>query len=236
MKIGASLLGDPYLLDEAPPPVAINMKRKPTTDELLELMATGSRIPLAEVKRHPTATIFPSAMTVGPKDTGWGGRFNVGDADMMRDLGDTLREGDVAAPLAHGFDFRLLCRRVMHVVNSSANVLATNRGRTHNLAYLNPEDLVELGLAEYDIANITSAHGSISAVVAGDRGLRRGTVSMAHGYGGDQSEEVDVERVGSPAGRLIPVDVVYDRYSGQPLMSNVPVRVTPVQCHGTPGT
>jgi len=90
------------------------------------------------------------------------------------------------------------------------------------------DDLAELGLAEHDLATITSIRASIVAVVGADQGLRRGIISMTHNFGGDPAEDADVLAVGSPAGRLLPVDMVYDRYSGMPLMSNIPVKISPV--------
>jgi anaerobic selenocysteine-containing dehydrogenase len=214
------------LMDDVPDPVALDMEHKPTSDDLFELMAMNSRIPLAEVKKHPGVAVFPSDAVVGPKDPGWEGRLHVDEPEMLRDLEAIASSGDVTEPMAEGFDFRLLCRRVMQFYNSATNVPSTNRGRPHNLTYLHPDDMAELGLADYDVATITSVRASIPAVVAGDKGLRRGMVSMVHNFGGAPSEDDDVLAIGSPAGRLLPVDVVYDRYSGQPLMSNIPVKVT----------
>jgi anaerobic selenocysteine-containing dehydrogenase len=206
-------------------PVLLDMQRKPTTDELFELMARDARVPLAEVKKRPSVALYPSPeVVVGEKENGWEGRLDVGSADMMRDLAEYRSTKDVAG-VTDGFKFRLLCRRLQHVLNSSYNVPATNRGRSHNLAYLHPEDLTELGLQEYDLATITSAHGSIPAIVAADKGLLRGMVSMAHGFGGDPTDDSHIVDTGSSVNRLIPVNVVYERYSGQPLMSNVPVNI-----------
>ena len=215
---------------EPPAPVALDMTRKPTTDELLELMTMHSRVPLAEVKKHTGQAVFPSGdLVVGPKDPGWEGRLDIGHPEMMRDLAQIAVGGDVTEPMDDGFNFRFICRRAMQFFNSATNVPTTNRGRSHNLAYLHPDDLAELGLAEYDLATITSVRASIVAVVAADRGLRRGIVSMVHNFGGDPTEDADVLAIGSPAGRLLAVDMVYDRYSGMPLMSNIPVKVSPAR-------
>jgi anaerobic selenocysteine-containing dehydrogenase len=209
-------------------PVLLDMQRKPTTDELFELMTRDARVPLAEVKKQPSVTLYPAPdVVVGEKDDGWAGRLDVGAADMMRDLAEYTSTNDVAAALADGFRFRLLCRRLQHVLNSSYNVPATNRGRSHNLAYLHPDDLAELGLQEYELATITSAHGSVPAVVAADKSVLRGTISMAHGFGGDPTDDSQILEMGSSVNRLIPVDLVYERYSGQPLMSNIPVNIGP---------
>jgi anaerobic selenocysteine-containing dehydrogenase len=224
-RLGLQLHMPPFPLIPSDP-VALDMQHKPTTDELFELMAHDSRVPLAEVKAAPSVAFYPTPeVVVAEKDPGWEGRLEVGHPDMMRDLAESERTADVAAPLAEGFDFRLLSRRLQHVLNSSYNVPATNRGRGHNPAYLHPDDLAELGLAEHDIATLSSAHGSVPVVVAADHNLRRGTISMAHGFGGDPADDSDLLEVGSSANRLISVDVVYERYSGQPLMSNLPVRI-----------
>jgi len=223
MKAGASFM------PTSPPPVALDMVNKPTTDDLLEIMAGNSRVPLSEVKAYPSMTLFPDpAVVVEPKDPGWLGRLNVGDAHMMNDVAEIATSGDVAAPIAEGFHYRLLSRRLMHVLNSSHNITATNRGRSHNLAYLHPDDLAELGLEEHDIVEIVSAQASIPAVVGADRGMRRGDVSMAHAFGGEPDCDADVREIGSSTGRLLSIDVVYDRYSGQPLMSNIPVNIRPM--------
>jgi anaerobic selenocysteine-containing dehydrogenase len=214
--------------DQAPAPIDIDMVNKPTTDELFDLMACDARIPVDELRRNPGMRIYPAETYVAPKDPDATGRLDVGNAEMLRDLTELDRSGDVTAPIGDGFDFRLLCRRVMHTYNSVCNIPATNRGRGHNLAFLHPEDLADLGLREHDTVKITSARASIPAVVASDRGLRRGSISMTHGLGGDPSDDPDFLAIGSPTGRLLSTGLVYDRYSGQPLMSNIPVKVTPM--------
>ena len=55
--------------------------------------------------------------------------------------------------------------------------------------------------------------------------MRPGTVSMTHSFGGVPGKEDDVRKVGSNPGRLVADDVAFDRYSGQPRMSNIPLRV-----------
>jgi anaerobic selenocysteine-containing dehydrogenase len=59
----------------------------------------------------------------------------------------------------------------------------THRGREYNPAFVHPDDLADLGLCSGDAVTITSRSASIPAVVEADRTLRRGLVSMSHGYG-----------------------------------------------------
>ena len=62
-------------------------------------------------------------------------------------------------------------------------------------------------------------------MVAADANLRRGLVSMTHSWGDGPDRDADVRTIGANTGRLSPVDVDYERYTGLPRMSNIPVRV-----------
>ena len=206
----------------------IDMDRQPATDELMEIMTIGSRVSLAEVKRHPHGALFPPGppILVQPKDGGWLGRFDVANENMLEDLAKSLDEVDAAGPDADAYEFRLLARR-MHQINSSLHEPVIDRGRPYNPAFMNPGDLTRLGITPGDLVEISSASSTIRAVAAADSNLRAGTVSMAHCFGGPPEQDDDVRAIGSPANRLLRVDGIYDRYSGQPLMSNVPVNVRP---------
>ncbi|ODU07045.1 MAG: hypothetical protein ABS81_02880 [Pseudonocardia sp. SCN 72-86] len=206
---------------------ALSIDHTPTSDELLELMAAGSRVPLSVVKRRPEGGFYPDQLPVvadaGPDD---GERLDVGHPEMLAALAGQ-RDSALRGPDDDGFPFRLLCRRDDHTYNSSCHAgVRTRHGLRHNPAYLNPEDLHELSLAEGDVVRIRSSLDVIPAVVAADPGLRRGVVSMAFGYG----PATDVDGVfsrGSSPSRLVPDGVVFDRYTGQPRISNLPVAVEP---------
>ena len=72
-----------YALD----PVQLDMEVQPTTDELLELICTGSRVPLATVKAAAEGRWYSEpAVVVAEKAPGWEGRLDVANADMLRDL------------------------------------------------------------------------------------------------------------------------------------------------------
>jgi anaerobic selenocysteine-containing dehydrogenase len=207
-------------------PVAIDMTRKPTSDELMEIVHRGSRIPLEEVKQHPAGALFPDPpVYVDAKDPDWPGRFDIGSAELMPDLAAIA---DIAAEPDRADDehpFRLLSRRMAHSMNTPSLAYPENRPR-HNPAFMHPADLEELGLADGDVAIISSAHGEIRAVVAHDDTLRRGTVSISHTFGALPWEDEDVFSVGSPVARLVDTDTDFDRFSGHPRMSNIPVSVT----------
>lgn len=198
-----------------------------TTAELLEILTRGSRVPLTTVRDQPGGALYPDPPVVvgpaGPEDTG---RLDVGSAEMLAWLATYAVETSPPEPSAAGF--RLLCRRHNHTYNSSCNVPETNRGVAYNPAFLHPDDLAALGLADGDPVTIRSAHGSIPALAAPDSDLRRGTVSMAFGYGPAHRPD-EVPTRGTSPNLLIPNDVVFDRYTGQPRMSAVPVEILPAE-------
>ena len=88
----------PLALGRAPlgPPVAdprpVDIDVKPTTDELMELEAADARVPLAEVKRHPSGHVFESArMTIGPRRPE-AARFDLAPPLFLDDLAAVARE------------------------------------------------------------------------------------------------------------------------------------------------
>ena len=208
---------------------SIDMHQKPDADQLLELMSMGSRVPLSEVKRHPHGAVFDDPpVYVERRDPDCEDRLDVGNADMMADLGfvaaHEMRQGRLVEGDLQERSFRLVSRRVMHMYNSSHNDLSVNRGRAYNPAYMNPDDLRELGVASGNVVQISSDAATVTAVAEADPNVRRGVVSMSAGFG-DVPERDDLFEVGTCVNRLLTADVNFDRYSGQPLMSNVPVDV-----------
>jgi anaerobic selenocysteine-containing dehydrogenase len=209
----------------------LSLDRKPTTDELLELLARGSRIPLEQVKANDGGTTYPDdPIVVGPADPAATGRLHVGHPEMMRRLGDVLGSGP-ARPDA-SYPFRLLCRRNNHVYNTSSNVDYTHRDERYNPAYVNPADMADLSLAEGEQVVLTSMTGSIAGFVHADATLRRGIVSMPFGYGVLPDRDDDPRVVGTSPSRLLSTDQVFDPYTGQPRMTNVPIRIEAANGNG----
>lgn len=204
--------------------VTLDPDAMPSSDDLLEIVHAGSRVPLHEIKRHPGGAVFDDEpVVVAPRDPGWEGRLDVGNADVLGDLERELEPAADAQPAR--FPFRLLARRAMHVMCTPALGYPANRPR-HNPAFLHPDDLDELGLAGGDVVLLESPHARIEAVVEADVALRRGTVSMSHSFGALPGDD-DLRGMGSNTGRLIDTTGEHDRFTGQPRMTNVPVRVVP---------
>jgi anaerobic selenocysteine-containing dehydrogenase len=206
------------------PAIALDMSRPPEPADLVAMLYTGSRVPLDEVAGRPHGGFFPSPvpLVVAPKDPGWTGRLDVGNPEMLADLTRAaLPDGDGDG----SYPWRLLNRRMMHVVNSSYNERALTGHRAYNPAYLHPDDLAALGLRPGDAVIIRSAHSEVDAIVEADGGLRPGTVSISFGFGHPAGGSV--KDSGSNVARLLSTSDLPDPYSGQPRMSNVPVQIVP---------
>ena len=211
---------------EIRPPIDLDMSKKPSQEEMFEMVTRGSRVPLEEVKKHPNGALFHDEIVVGPKDPGHTAHLDVANAGMMNELGEVALETSTPTK---GFSFLLISRRMAHVYNSSGRDLPMliRKGGTYNPAFMHPDDLEALGIAAGDIVRISSPHGHILGIVAADDTLRRGLVSMSHSFGDIPKESSDYRAVGSNTNQLTDCADDYDRYSGIPRMSAVPVRVSP---------
>jgi anaerobic selenocysteine-containing dehydrogenase len=214
--------------------VPLNMADPPAPDELVALLMNGSRVPLDQIKARPGGAFFPSdpPVVVAEKQDGWGGRLDVGNKELLADLAVRAGSDAHAASDAHGqgdrYPFRLLCRRMPHVVNSSYNSRVAGGHPGPNPAFMNSADLGALGLVKGQEIEIESAHGTIVALADLDEGLRDGSVSMSFGFGGARDgDHRDIHAVGSSVARLLSTSDYFDPYSGQPRMSSVPIRIRP---------
>ena len=227
-RLGLELVFQSMMPGTGAPPLTLDMENPPTLESLLERMCLGGRIPLDEVRSHTGGALYPDPpVVVGPKDPDWPGRLDVGNALMMHDLGEFvgLVDGDHDEN-DEAFPFRMVSRRLMHRYNSSMEHIQA-KARRYNPAFMNPDDLVELGLESGDLAEISSSRATVLAVVEPDATLRRGIVSMSHAFGGLPDEDENPQIVGTNSGRLLRADHDLDPYSGQPRMSNVAVAVRP---------
>lgn len=206
--------------------VPLDMTEPPPPDELVDLLMAGSRVPLDQIKASPGGGYFPAdpPVVVAEKQDGWSGRLDVGNTELLADLAvhastDDDWRGDP-------YPFRLLCRRMAHVVNSSYNARVAGGHPGPNPAFMNSADLTALGLVKGAEIEIESAHGTIMALADVDDGLRVGSVSMSFGFGGARdADHRDIRSVGSSVARLLSTRDYFDPYSGQPRMSSVPIRI-----------
>jgi anaerobic selenocysteine-containing dehydrogenase len=204
----------------------LDMEHKPTSDEILDLVTKDSWIPLSRLRENRDEVLFTDEpeVFVEPRDEGNTTRLDIGSELMFEELHD-FACGDRFE--RENFDYRLISRRMANTFNSvGTDIEALTRRYGTNPAFMHPEDLAAERLERGDLVRIASPHGEIEAVAWPDPDLRRGLVSMCHCWGGDPAEGGDVRKVGTNVGLLISVEEDCARFSGIPLMSGLPVRVT----------
>jgi anaerobic selenocysteine-containing dehydrogenase len=101
-----------------------------------------------------------------------------------------------------------------------------------------PGDMTALGIEADMLVAITSRRATVHAVVNDSDDLRRGVISMSHGYGIDL-ERLDADSepgepqpfsMGNHTGALASADLDYEEpHTGIPRMSSIPVHVTVAQ-------
>ena len=229
--MGLQLNLQPYFPQPGQTPRQLDMKNAPELDDLMTWLFTNSRVPWSSVKEAVGGKVYDDEdVYVLPADQGSSGRLDVANPEML----DELRTSDRAWwPDDPEYPFRLLCRRHIGALNSSGRDLPRMAERPFNPAYLHPEDLAALGVPEGASVEIRSRTGVVEAVVEADPNLRRGLVSMTHGYGdvaipADSPTTAPFHTAGANLNALLRVDDDYDRITGMPHMSNVAVAITAI--------
>jgi anaerobic selenocysteine-containing dehydrogenase len=198
-------------------------------DAILDLVYGNARVPMAQIRADGATIRDDRRITVVEGDPTSVARFAVAPADVAAELADVEREFvDHDETSGSAFPFRLVSRRLKHVLNSLGTELPKLAAvGTTNDAHLHPDDLDLLGVAPGDIVTITSPHGTIDGVVAASPDLRRGVVSMAHSWGRASTDPADVRLHGAPTNRLVSTDVGFDPITGMAVQSAIPVSISP---------
>ena len=200
-------------LDMAAPP--------PSVERLLELACDDARIPLQDVRDRPRGQWREDlCIPVAPADPGNESRLQLGDPTMLAELAAVAA---IAPKAKDDMPLLLVCRRVNNFMNSMGQGLSA-LGSTQNPLSMHPDDMARLHIADGAPVAIWSSAGTVRTLAAADAGLRPGTVSLSHGFGGRLGDEA---ADGASVAALIAMDEP-DPITGIPRMSAVPVRVEPV--------
>lgn len=187
-----------------------------------------TRVPLDDILGHPGGKVFDefSAVEVLPKFDGMNDRFQLLAAGVAEEI-DTLLAYPIGEEGHFGpggeYTHLLTCRRSGRVYNSMCHELP--KTEHSNPAYLHPDDLKELGARDGQTIRMMSAYGVIDVEARVDTALRRGVVSMSHGFGSALSGEQNTNF--GAVSRLLSTDNTLDRVARMPIMSAVPVRFAP---------
>ena len=210
--------------------VPLDMANAPTQEALLEILARHASVPFEQIRAHPEGHVFDvPAMTVQPGNPDSAARFEVLPADVKTELAALASEPGGAPGAQH--THLLAVRRVRDVQNTMYRHLAAIRKRLpHNPAWLHPDDLAELGMVSGERVVIESRHGRIEAVAEADATLRRGVVSITHGFGGLPG---DAEAHGVNVNCLTSTRTDLEPINAMPRLTALAVRVVPVHPHPT---
>jgi len=210
----------------------LDIDRKPTSDEYLDVLHASARVPLDEVRRHPGGRVFEPAEPVHvlpARPERAAARMDVAPAAVVEQL-----RAIAAEPVSTGggyggddrFSHRLISRRMYDVYNSTGDHLPRLRRRfPYNPAFMHPHDLERIGVAPGEPVRIDSDHDFIYGVAEASSDLRPGVISMAHARGDAPERDGELRRIGSTTGRLVSVEHDFEPLSGIPRQSAIPVNV-----------
>jgi anaerobic selenocysteine-containing dehydrogenase len=209
--------------------VPLDMQERPDSEALLRLGMRNACITLDELKARPNGIAWdPAAISVvQPARPGATGRFTVAPDDVVQEIASVLTETTRAETANLGkFGFRLAVRRSRDLNGSIGHQTPTIRRRNpYNPLYMNPEDMMRLGITAGDWVTVSSASGKISAIAAADAGVRSGVVSMSHNWGDLENNAEDYRRYGASTNFLTQADVGCESINAMPRMSAIPVNV-----------
>ncbi|HUN58527.1 MAG TPA: molybdopterin-dependent oxidoreductase [Candidatus Binataceae bacterium] len=226
----ASRLGRQIIYDGK---VALDMKRLPTTEDLIAIRMSDAAVSLDELRAYPSGVVWdmPNGR-VQPARSGANARFDVMPSDVAAEC-LRLRGAMSQSPLcgkavnAKRFTHLLASRRIRDAFNSTGTMLSgTLKRKPYNPAYMNPADIAAMGIEDGDSIEIASIHGAVVAKVKADPDLRCGVVSLPHGWGGHPGETVGP---GFSVNLLTNCQENVEAINAMPRMSAIPVSVVPVR-------
>ncbi|TFH15436.1 MAG: oxidoreductase, partial [Acidimicrobiales bacterium] len=220
----ASRLGSTLPLPGGSP----DMSTRPSTDEIIDRSYAGSRMPLDEVRANQRQVHPHMRPVVEAADEGATAKFTPAPDDLMTELATVLTDPPAVFAGADPaeFPFRLVSRRLKHVLNSTGTELpALAKKGTTNPAYMHPDDLIELGLGSGDLVEIRSPRAAVIGVAEPADDVKRGVISMAHSWGGRSLTDEKVRDIGTPTNRLVSAEAGHDPVTGMVVSSAIPVAV-----------
>ena len=202
----------------------------PTTDELLDALYRHSRVPLDELRKHP------SGIATGERTMQAGGvipnmighpdkRLAAGHPAVLEELAEVRAEepgGGAAYPL------RMITYRMAEVYcTQGQNLPSLASKRSYNPVLMHPATMRARGLAEGDAVWVENEHGRVEGYVEASDDVGEETIAFAFGWG-DPGDPRPAREKGSNVQELTSADQGYDRVTGLALQSAIPVDVRPV--------
>jgi anaerobic selenocysteine-containing dehydrogenase len=215
----------PLTLDGVP----LDMTRAPTTEDLLRLLTRHSSVPFEEIRAATRGRMFDlPPQFVEPGDDSGAGKFDMAPADVLEELQAVRDERPQAA--ASATTFRLAVRRERDVQNTMYHQLDSTRRRLPaNPAYLHPDDMALLSLVDGESVEIRSTHGAIDLPARADEAVRRGVVSVPHGWGDLLDQDLADAAPGANTNVLTSAADHCDPINAMPWLTGLPVQLRPTR-------
>jgi anaerobic selenocysteine-containing dehydrogenase len=216
----------------------LDMTHAPNADDLLAIVARNAPFSFDELRQAPLGGFYEGEPQYAePGNPGPDDKFTVCPPDVAAELGELAKEkfGDITF-LSNGSraTHRLAVRRQRQMFNSNGRELpSTKRRAPYNKAMMNPADLAAIGVAAGDLIRISSETATVEMIAEPDDTLRRGVVSVVHGYG-VLPEDNDYKRDGICVNILLTTDKHLQTINAMPWMTAVPVTVTPADRRNSP--
>jgi anaerobic selenocysteine-containing dehydrogenase len=200
----------------------------PTTDDVLASFSARARISLDEVKQYPHGMLFdsvPPVVATPPSDSATA-RFAVMPADVADELQRAYQSGMVAAENPR--PFHLVVRRAKETMNTFGKQLPGLAPATQNPCHMHPSDAARLQFEDGALVSITSDHGTIPSTVTFDASMKRGVVSITHGFGtlpDFTASNSPNHSMGANVNQLLSMHTDLQTISAMPKMTGVPVTI-----------
>lgn len=214
---------------DIPQGLPLSMTEKPDPEALCRYLAKDSAVPFDEIKASPSGVrpqLAPAFVQPGPPDAP--GRLELCPLDVAAELAVLATE---SAP--QGFGYRLVCRRILHALNSA--FLGSRGARQRfpvNYAHMNPDDMRAEGLADGDLIEIASEFGRLRTLARGEARLRRGVISMTHMFGPLVGSADPLADGGANVGQLTSLTEHVQPINFMPRFSAIPVNVRVLEAAG----
>lgn len=207
----------------------LDMVNKPSKYDILEKMTVGSRVPLEQIYAREGGHVYDLPdVIIEPADPASKGLMDLFPAGLAEEIAGATADADRSLRLKTEYPFLLISRRMKNVFNSTGPELSflASKGTT-NPAYINPEDLAALNIADGEVISIRSSRGEIPAVAESSPDIKRGVVSMAHCWGGAPNGTGDdkVHTIGANTNRLINNSDNPAKYSGMAQQSALAIAI-----------
>lgn len=207
----------------------IDMQGKPTKFDLLANITKGSRVPLEEIYNTEGGKVFDVPdVILDPADPQTQQRLQLNPPGLDEEIAAAYEH--LQSSSSAEYPLVLISRRMKNTYNSTGPELSLlKRKGTTNPAFMHSQELSKLNIADGDIVEVYSQHGTIPAVAKASDDIRPGVISMSHCWGGspDPKAKSDqkIREIGSNTNRLVDNRDGAERYSGMARQSSIPVAI-----------